>query len=359
MHSQTRRDSEGGFSLVEVLVVILIMGIVLGSVFTLMKNSLFLSNTTYELTDTRENVRVAHEYINRDIINAGYGLNDYDFILVRKAFVTDYLAKNAIPITGNTNYVNLGIVSSDRDPGAVAVKDTSPAVNVLDDTDRLTILRLDPTFTAISVPSGKITGYGATFSMSSAEGSQLKVGNIYFLTSSTGAALGRVTAISTAGTTSTVSFSESGSYGLNKNDATGPINTIGLGDGSGKNTQTVNIRRAFITHYYVNSRKELMKREFGVVGSGFTDNLVAEHITGLSFRYILGVNNADGTVQQPVTQLTSWSQQDAVRQIEIKITGETTHTVNFEDNKRAEDSLTTVSSARNLQFRRAQNPKKP
>jgi prepilin-type N-terminal cleavage/methylation domain-containing protein len=366
MHSKTRRVSESGFSLIELMIVMIVMSVIMGAVFTLMNSSLKLSNTTYELTDTRENVRIAHEYINRDIINAGYQLNDYDKIQVPEGFVTDYLAKNLVPDAAKTGYVNLGIVSSDLKPGAVAVKDSSPAVNVLADTDRITILKLDPSFAAISIASGKITGYGATITMSSDDGKRLKVGEIYFFTSPTNTAFGRVTAVSTVDTTSTVSFGTANSFGLNKTVAAGPINLVGAGDATGKSTQTVSIRRAYITHYYVNSKHELVKREFGVAGVGFTDNLVAEHIKGLSFRYILGVNNANGTVQQPVYQLTSWAQQDAVRQIEITITGETTHPINIQTDQsgnhienRGEDKLTVISSARNLQFRRAQKPKKP
>ena len=360
MHSKKKRDSESGFSLIELMIVMIVMSIIMGAVFTLMKSSLNLSNATYEMTDTRENLRIAHEYINRDLVNAGYGFNDYDKIQVTRTFVTDYLAKNITSTTDpantfGTSYVNLGLVWSDRDPGTVAVKDSSPAVNVLDDTDRITLLKMDTSFAAISVPSGKITGYGATITMSSDDAARLKTGGIYFFTSASGTAFGRVTAISTVSTTSTVSLSETGSYGINKNIAAGPINVVGAGNSSGASTQSVSLRLASISQYYVNSKHELVKREFGA--AGITDNLVAEHITGLSCRYILGVNTTTGTVQQPVTQLTTWAQQDAVRQIEIKIKGETTHSTNFEYNTHGEDTLTTVSSARNLQFRRAQKPK--
>lgn len=364
MHAKTRRDSESGFSLIELMIVMIVMSIIMVAVFSLMKSSLNVSNATYELTDTRENLRIAHEYINRDIVNVGYELNDYTKIQVPRTFVLDYLAKNITPTSDPANsfgvdYINLGLVSSDVDPGAVVVKDSNPATNVLDNTDRITMLRRDPTF-IIALPAGKITGYGATVTMPyDPDGKQLKVGEIYFFTSGTGTGFGKITAINTAGATTTVSFSSTNSYGLNKPVAGGPIQVVGAGNAAGVSTQTVNMRRAFITHYYVNSKNELMKREFGVAGSGFTENLVAEHIKGLSFRYILGKNNTNGTVQQPVAQLTSWAQQDAVRQIEIKITGETTHAINFQKGKKGEETMTSISSARNLQFRTAQQPKKP
>ncbi len=366
MDAKTRRDSEGGFSLIELMVVMIVMSIIMVAVFMLMKSSMNVSNATYELTDTRENLRIAHEYINRDIVNAGYELNDYNKIIVPRTFVTNYLAKNITPTSDPENtfgidYVNLGLVWSDADPGTVTVADTTPTTTVLDNTDRITILRLDSTFSPIQLVAGKITGSGATISMPSTSAAPLKVGEIYYFTSGTCQALtvacsafGRITAISTASGTSTISFSAANSYGLNVANSTGPINVVGKGV-SGISTQTVNMRRAFITHYYVNSKNELMKREFGVAGSGFTENLVAEHITGLSFRYIFGGNNT-GTVQQPKTQLTSWADQDSVRQIEIKITGETTHAINFQKGKKGLETMTSITSARNLQFRRALKP---
>src|ERR1044071_8871230 len=364
MDAKTRRDSEGGFSLIELMIVMIVMSVIMVAVFMLMKSSMNVSNATYELTDTRENLRIAHEYINRDIINAGYELNDYDKIIVPRAFVTSYLAKNITPTsdpanTFGTAHVNLGLVWSDADPGAVAVADSNPTTTVLDNTDRITILRLDISFSPIQLAAGTITGSGATITMPATAAAPLKVGEIYYFTAGTCqgltvacSAFGRITAISTASGTSTISFSAANSYGLNVVSSTGPINVVGKGNASGVSTQTVNMRRAFITHYYVNSRNELMKREFGVAGTGFTENLVAEHITGLSFRYIFGGNNT-GTVQQPKPQLTSWADKDSVRQIEIKITGETTHAINFQKGKKGLETMTSVTSARNLQFRRA------
>jgi prepilin-type N-terminal cleavage/methylation domain-containing protein len=362
MHSKNKRVSEGGFSLVELLVVMIVMSIIMVAVFSLLKSSMNVANATFELTDARENLRTAHDYINRDILNAGYGLNDYDKIQVPKVFVTSYLATNAIDDVNkpvNSGYVNLPMLSSDLDPGAVAVLGTSPAVTVLDSTDRITVLRLDTAFDKIVIPTGKITGNGAIITMPSTDGARLASGEVYFFTSASGTAFGRVTSITTAAGVSTVGFAASNSYGLNVPAATGPINVVGAGNASGISTQSVNLRRAYITNYFVNSNNQLVKREFGGAGAGFTDYLVAEHIKGLSFRYILGVNNSNGTVQQPVSQLTSKSQQDAVRQVEIKITAETTHSTNFQANTRGQDTMTTISAARNLQYRQVQQPKSP
>lgn len=355
MHSQTKRVSEGGFSLIELMIVMIVMMIVLGAVFSLMKSSINISNATYELTETRENLRISHEYMNRDIITAGDGLNGLNNIQVTQGFVTNYLARNVVADATRPGYVNLPLISSDANvAGTVAVAGSAPAVNVLAGTDRITILAADSGFSpAITIATGTITGFGATITMAAADGNRLAVGEIYCFTSQTGAAFGRITGINTVGAASTVSFVAAGSLGLNQPGATGPIQFVGAGNGAGISTQSVSMRRVKMIHYYVNDRKELVKRVYGVAGAAFTDNLVAEHVTGLSFRYILGLN-PNGTVQQPVSQMTNGTQQIAVRQVEIKIKAETTHATNFQTSTRAQDEMITTASIRNLQFRQAQ-----
>lgn len=358
MHRQTKRVSESGFSLIELMIVMIVMLIVMGAIFTLMKSSLDTSNATYELTDSQENLRIAHEYLNRDIIAAGDGLNGINNIQVAQGFVNAYLAQTIVTDPTKPGYVNLPILASDYNvPGTVVVAGANPATNVLGGTDRITILAVDSTFTpSISIAAGGITSYGATVKVAASDGNRLQVGEIYCFTSQSGAAFGAITAISTAGATSTLSFSSASSYGLNQPVSTGPINLAGAGNASGISTQAVSIMRVKIIHYYINSSKQLCKRVFGVAGAGFTDNLVAEHITDLSFRYILGLTNADGSVQQPVNQLTTSPQQVAVRQVETSITAETTHPTNFQNSTHAQQTMTTTASVRNLQFRQAQQP---
>lgn len=358
MQPHTKRVAEGGFSVIEILVVLSVSMVVLSAVFMLFKNSLTISNTTFELTDAQENVRTAHEYINRDLILAGDGLNSINNIQVAQGFVLNYLSRNVVAGTP-VGYVNLPVVSSDADvPGTIAVAGSSPAANVLGGTDRITILTLDYTFTpSITIASGAITGYGATMTMAATDAARLNVGEIYCFVSQSGAAFGTITAITTSGSTSTVSFANTtAAYGLNQPSTTGPLNLVGAGNASGVSTQAVSMIRVKIIHYYVNSRNELVKRIFGVAGAGFTDNLVAEHITDLSFRYILGSTNTNGTVQQPTNQLTTSTQQVAVRQIETSVTGETTHVTNFQTNTRSAYTMITTAGIRTLQFRLAQQP---
>lgn len=359
MHVQSNRSSQAGFSMMELMVVMAVMLLVLGSVFSFMKNAINVSNTTYELTEAQENLRIAHEYINRDLLTAGDGLNGINSIQVAQGFVNNYLTTNVIPDPTKPGYVNLSLISSDANvPGSkvVLMPAGTPAVNVLANTDRITLLALDPSFIAIPLGIGTILGNGLTVRIAPADVPRFNVGEIYCFTSQSGATFGTVTAVNGAGIPS-LSFDSPGSYGLNQPGLASPLKLIGAANPAGTSTQPVTLQRVKLINYYVNSRNEFVRRTFGVAGTGFTDNLIAEHITNLKFRYILGLTNANGSVQQPLSQLTNSTQQVAVRFIETTLTAETTHPVNFLTGARSLSTMVTTASIRNMQFRQARQPK--
>lgn len=359
MHLQSNRSSQSGFSMMELMVVMAVLLLVLGSVFSFMKNAITVSNATIELTESQENLRIAHEYISRDLLTAGDGLNGISSIQVASGFVNNYLTTNVIPDTTKPGYVNLSIISSDANvPGTAVVLMTAPTpnINVRAGTDRITMLALDPTFVPIPLGIGAIIGNGLTVNIALADAARFTVGEIYCFTSQSGAAFGTVTAINIAGVPS-LSFAAPASYGLNQPGINGPLKLIGAANPGGISTQPVTLQRVKIINYYINSRRELVRRVFGVAGTGFIDNLIAEHITNIKFRYIMGLNNPNGSVQQPVTQLTNSTQQTAVRFIETALTAETTHPVNFLTGARSLSTMTTTTSIRNMQFRQARQPK--
>lgn len=359
MYLQSNRSSQAGFSLMELMIVMAVMLLVMGSAFSFMKNAINISNATYELTEAQENLRTAHEYISRDILTAGDGLNGINSIQVAQGFVNNYLAKNVIPDPAQPGYVNLPIVGSDANvPGTTAVIVNAPAVpvNVLANTDRITMLSLDPTFVPIPLATGTILGNGLTVRIAAVDIPRFTVGEIYCFTSQSGATFGTITAINN-GAIPSLTFDAPGSYGLNAPGVAGPLKLIGAANPAGISTQPVTLQRVKMINYYVNSRNEFVRRVFGVPGTGYVDNLIAEHIRNMKFRYILGSNNPDGSVQQPVSQLTNSTQQVAVRFIETTLTAETTHPVNFLTGARAQSSMITTTSIRNMQFRQARQPK--
>jgi hypothetical protein len=109
-----------------------------------------------------------------------------------------------------------------------------------------------------------------------------------------------------------------------------------------------------IIHYFINSNGLLIRRAFGVKGLGFRDSVVAEHVRSIQYRYFLNLRGADGRIVQPVAQLTSSTQQLAVRQVEVSITTETVHALPTKQQQAL--TMTTSTSVRNMQFRQALQP---
>jgi hypothetical protein len=108
-----------------------------------------------------------------------------------------------------------------------------------------------------------------------------------------------------------------------------------------------------IIHYYIDTTGRLMRRVFGVRGTGFRESAIAEHVVSVQFLYSLGPDGG-GVIAQPVNRLSNLDQQIAVRQVEVTIAVETPHALE----KRLQPRLTSTSSTsvRNMQFRRALQP---
>ncbi|MGB9179744.1 MAG: type II secretion system protein [Pyrinomonadaceae bacterium] len=375
MNQVTRKNSQSGFSLLELLIVVAVMAVVTGAVVAMMKDGMKVSSTTFELVNAQESLRTAHEYINRDVTQTGDGLKNVSPILIPRLFVTTYLTRNAFlnTLSTNANVVDMGLVTSDNDvPSGTAVAGSNPAVNVYTDTrtspatptDRVTILANDPSFNqqmgAISVNAADIdlSGTAVRLKLTSADFNRanFKVGEIYFITSQAGGTFGTITDIQGGGNPRLV-FDTGDTYNLNTQNL---LNTI-VGMSGNNGTLPVSIMRMRIIHYYVNSGNLLVRRVFGVANAGFTDNVIAEHVTNMQVRFTLNPTGA-GAPPQPVSQITDSVQLKGIRQAEFVVTAETTHAVGNQNingtvTPRSQAlTMTTSVSIRNMQFREALQP---
>src|SRR4030095_2316708 len=151
-------------------------------------DSLKLSTTTYEMTDAQQSLRTAQEYINRDLVNTGDGLNSINRILVPQAFVTSYLALNPVTDPTTPGIINLPLLTSDNDVAAnTSVFGSNPATNVRANpvlTDRISMLEIDPNFTPIARPADAINAAGTTITIAPADAGRFSAGEVYFLNSS-------------------------------------------------------------------------------------------------------------------------------------------------------------------------------
>jgi prepilin-type N-terminal cleavage/methylation domain-containing protein len=365
MQPSSRLSNQAGFSLLEMIVAMILMVVVTAAIASLMKSSISISNATYELTDAQEGLRSAQEFINRDLMSAGDGLRTMTYIPVTTTFVTQYLSLNPVPDPAMPNGVtNLGILTTDNDVTANTVVfgldpsvPTNPLVRVRSSpvlTDRQTILAIDSSFVPISLAASAINSTGLTITIADADRSRFTAGEIYFFTSSVGGTFGTVTGVTDiAGANSTLTFAAGAAngdkFGLNVTGAGGRVNTISAGG-----TLPTTIQRMKIIHYYIDTTGRLMRRVFGVKGSGFREAAVADHVTSVQFVYALGPDSAGNNVP-PVNRLSTLAQQISVRQVEVRVNVETPHAL--EKGLQPELTSTTSTSVRNMQFRQALQPR--
>ena len=357
------KKSEQGFSLLEVLVALVVMVIVTGAIFALMRDSLKTSTAALELSDAQESVRTAQEYINRDLMNTGDGLNSINNIRVPENFVRNYLTLSPVTDPATPGFINLALLTSDNNvlPNTV-VRGTAPAVNVRATpllTDRISILQTErplytdtggvapATFTPITLAANAINPATGSTAVAPADINRFAVGEIYFITSAAGAIFVTITARQGVGTaTPSLVFGAGDAYGLN---SAGQLNFI-----TAAATLPTSISRMKIIHYYVNDSGLLMRRVFGVRNGGFNESVIAEHAVSLQFRYFTNLHDAAGNASQPEAQLTTAEQQVETRQVEVTLTMETPH--KLQNGQRQQITMTTSTSVRNMQFRRSLQP---
>jgi Tfp pilus assembly protein PilW len=356
MSLNRKTNRQAGFSMMELLISLGGTMIITAAAFALIAGSIKFSNATYHLTDAEQTLRSAHEIINRDLTTAGDGLKGIGTIEVPKTFVQNYLTQTPIVDPNNTNYVNLGLVTSDDNvPANIAVPQASPAVNVLAGCDRITMLAQDTSFNggagSVSLPANKITigSTNTTLQLTSADIGKFQANEVYAIVSQNSAAFGVITTVNTS--SNTLVLTNGDTFGLNQTGSTSPI-YVATNNGG----QPASIMRIRVVQYFVNANNLLVRRVFGVAGSSFLDSVIAEHVTNFQFRYLMDLTDANGFVPQPVRVLSSSAQQVAVREVETTIAVETVRAVNAvtaNNNGRQTISTTTATSVRNLQFRQA------
>ncbi len=347
--NKTPRSPMAGFSLFELLTVLVVMAVIFTAVFTLLRSSVQASATTYETTDAQQALRIAQTALSRDLYSVGDGLIGVSDVRVPLGFTRNYLSRrpDAELDPDGDGFVRLPLILSENNLPAGTALLGAPSALARPGTDRLTMLQADASFTPLSLAANAVSASGEAVAMAPADISKFTVGEIYYFTNGTAAAFATVTGISAG----TVNFSAGDVYGLNQaNSSQGFISFV-----TAHGTVPVTLRRMRIIHYFVTDTGLLVRRVFGVVGRGLTDSVIGEHITAFNLRYLLDLTNADGTLQQPVNELLTDQQQNAVRQVESSVTAETARPLQ-NSGQRAAFTATQQISVRNLKFRDAQQP---
>ncbi|HVQ37784.1 MAG TPA: type II secretion system protein [Pyrinomonadaceae bacterium] len=354
MNHPDYKNCERGFSLLEVVVAITVMIVVTGAIFALLRDSVKSSKASMEMSDGQQSSRTGQEFINRDLMNTGDGLDSISEIRVPQGFVTNYLTLNPITDASTPGIIKLGLITTDDNVSANSgVLGTVPLVSVRSNpvlTDRISILQMDRNFVSITLAAGAINPIDGSVAVDPADIDQFAAGEIYFISSAAGSMFATVTdRVGVGTTTPRLVFGSGDTFGLNSVGTGNQLDVITAGA-----TLPASLCRMKIIHYYVNSDGLLMRRVFGTRNAGFVESVIAEHVVSLQFRYFLNMRDGSGNIIQPQDQLTTSQQQVETRQVEVTVTVETPHTL--QNGQRQQMTMTTSTSVRNMQFRRTQQP---
>ena len=227
MRPNYKNNRQDGFSMVELMISITTMTIITGAAFALIGSSIKFASATYQITDTEQGLRTAHEIINRDLTTGGDGLKGIGTIQVPLAFVQNYLTQTPIVDPSTPSYVNLALVTSDDNiPANTAVPQSSPTATILGGTDRLTLLTSDTYFTPVTLLSGKITFStpNTNIQITSTDIGRFQTGEIYAIVSGNSAAFGVISTVNTS--TNVLTMTNGDTFGINQTGTGTPINTV-------------------------------------------------------------------------------------------------------------------------------------
>lgn len=364
MYPSIHNRRQAGFSLVELMVAMTLMLIVLASVFALMRDSIRVSTTTYEMTDAQQSLRVIQEYLNRDLITAGDGFRSVSEPRLPRDFVNTYLT--SVPAV---NYVDLGIINSGNNVPANTVVPASPtqaASTVMPNTDRIVMLAEDRD------PNFPVTGTrdnSSRFTVSAADRVKFQIGEIYFITA--GGSRSSFVQIKglNEGSNNKIRCGENGGgggvteLGLNTVPAGGNSAIDYVSNGG---TTTFQIKRVQIVTYFINADGLLIRRVFGIRGTNivaaneraFADSVIAEQVANLQFLYQIQQAGAGGNLVQPVESLDTANDRNALRQVQLMPTTQTFRPIvrglnpqtGVVENVPQQLTSTTTVGLRNLQF---------
>ncbi len=344
------KNNQAGFSLIELLIVMVIMLVVMAATFSLMRGSIMTANANYEVTTAAQGLRNSQEFLTRDILVVGDGLRGFSNIILPTKFVIDYLTirTTAQIDPSNTGYVSIGSIVADSNiPANVSVKNANPATKIKERTDRTTLLSVDPNFSSIDIPVGAVNLNNGQINIPAARINGFKVGEVYFMVSGGTGTFGAVTMVDEV--SNRIFWAEGDSLGLNRYGNNGP-----LGSAINQGKSSASLKRVNIVQYYVDVDGKLMRRVFGVQNAGFIDSVIAEHLIDFRINYILRPA-MDGRILEQPNRVLNLSDASLVQIIEPNAAVETAYPL--QDGQKSQVNGVISVGVRNLQFSEAPVPR--
>lgn len=348
--NRQKNSNQSGFSLLELLVTMVLMLIVLGSAFALLRGSIIAANANYEMTDAQQALRIAHEYISRDLLKAGDGVRDVQNVYFPTNFVSKYMSSRPVSELdpNGTGFYSAGLINSDFNvPDGIAIEGSDPLINIKQRTDRITILAIDNTFVPIDVPAYNSDYNTGKITISGGYDGIIDEREIYCLSNGTDATFLTVTSLENG---NQIVAAQGDDLGLNYSGYTGNIATV-----TKQNSYPTVLMRVNIIQYFIDADGRLIRRVLGVKGEPYSDSVIAEHLVNLKFRYILNPA-ADGSeiLTQPKEQLDTSEQRLMVRMVEAALSVETANPL--QDGVVHQVEGTNQVAVRNMQYAKSVIP---
>ena len=343
------KNSQAGFSLLELLIVTTVMLIIMAASFTLLRGTIVTANNNYQITTAAQGLRNSHEFLTRDILVVGDGLKGLSGIRLPTVFVNKFLTIRPITDLDPTNigFVSIGSIISDTNiPANVGIVNSVPANNIMPRTDRPTMLSIDQSFASIDIPVGAVNFNLGNINIPAARINNFKVGELYFITGGGTGVMGTVTAVNPI--TNQIIWGVGDPLGLNSYGLTG---ALGIGTNAGKNA--VSLKRLNMIQYFVDADGKLIRRAFGVQNVAFVDSVIAEHVIDFRINYILNPSPDNKIFEQPKRDL-DLEDASLVRMIQPTVAVETAYPL--QDGQKDRVDGTILIGVRNLQFLEAPVP---
>jgi prepilin-type N-terminal cleavage/methylation domain-containing protein len=346
--NKSRKQTNAGFSLIELIIVMALTLVIMAAAFALLRGTIITANNNYEMTSAQQGLRISQEFIARDILTVGDGIKGIGLIWLPTRFVTDNLSSrnaSALDPTGS-GFVSIGAIISDNNvPAGRNVPGSVPPTTVKERTDRLTLLTTDRTFPSIDLATADVSANSGYINVPAVRFADFRAGEIYFLTNGIAGTFGTITSLD--GGNNRIYWANGDSFGLNRVGSAGTMNSVAGA------RMPMTLMRVQIVHYFVDASDRLVRRVFGVRENGFIDNVVAEHLVTLSFRYILKPETSGTIFQQPKDEI-NLADAAIVRMIEPSLSVETAY--NLQSGQPGQVEGMTQVGVRNIQFLEAPVP---
>ena len=342
------KNAQAGFSMIELMIVMILTLIIVTAVFSLMRGTIKTANANYEMTTATQNLRNAQEFINRDVLTVGDGIKSTPNIWLPTRFITGHLTnRSAVSVDpANVGYKSIGAVIADNNiPAGVKIPGSNPALNILENTDRLTLLGMDKSFANIPLTFAEVNPVSGAITVPASRIADFSQGEIYFISNGVSGTFGVVTNINNG--QKTISWQNGDAFGINQTGNTGALFNVQ------SPKYAMNLSRVNIIQYFVDSEGKLIRRSFGAKGAPFIDSVIAEHLVELQFRYILKPDDA-GTIFEQPKDVFDLDEAASVRMIQSRVKVETAYPLI--DGKYHYVEGTTQLSVRNIQFLEALIP---